>query len=140
MGGRGAPLEHQNGMTNMSALIAEEQRRQAMLGGDIAALDALLSEGLVYVHSTGGRDSKTTYLDKLASGSLKYLTLSFEDLQVHAAGPGEMVTGRMSAEVVIGGQSKAIRSLFLTVWMPEPGADGRQGLRMLAYQGAPCPV
>jgi hypothetical protein len=46
----------------------------------------------------------------------------------------------MSAEVSIGGQSKAIRSLFLTVWMPEPGADGRQGLRMLAYQGAPCPV
>jgi hypothetical protein len=92
------------------------------------------------VHSTGGRDTKTTYLDKMASGSLKYLTLSFEDLQVHAAGPGEMVTGRMSAEVIIGGQSKAIRSLFLTVWMPELGADGQQGLRMLAYQGTSGPA
>lgn len=127
-------------MTNMSALMAEEQRRLAMLGGDIAALDGLLSEGLIYVHSTGGRDTKTTYLDKLASGSLKYLTLSFEDLQVHGAGPVQVVTGRMSAEVSIQGQSKAIRSLFLTVWMPESGADGQQGLRMLAYQGAPCPV
>lgn len=127
-------------MTNMSALMAEEQRRLAMLGGDIAALDGLLSEGLVYVHSTGGRDTKTTYLDKLASGSLKYLTLSFEDLQVHGAGPVQVVTGRMSAEVSIQGQSKAIRSLFLTVWMPESGADGQQGLRMLAYQGAPCPI
>ena len=124
----------------MSALMAEEQRRLAMLGGDIAALDGLLSEGLVYVHSTGGRDTKTTYLDKLASGSLKYLTLSFEDSQVHGAGPVQVVTGRMSAEVSIQGQSKAIRSLFLTVWMPESGADGQQGLRMLAYQGAPCPV
>jgi hypothetical protein len=124
----------------MSALMAEEQRRLAMLGGDIAALDGLLSEGLIYVHSTGGRDTKTTYLDKLASGSLKYLTLSFEDLQVHGAGPVQVVTGRMSAEVSIQGQSKAIRSLFLTVWMPESGADGQQGLRMLAYQGAPCPV
>jgi hypothetical protein len=124
----------------MSALMAEEQRRLAMLGGDIAALDGLLSEGLVYVHSTGGRDTKTTYLDKLASGSLKYLTLSFEDLQVHGAGPVQVVTGRMSAEVSIQGQSKAIRSLFLTVWMPESGADGQQGLRMLAYQGAPCPI
>lgn len=127
-------------MKNMNALMAEEQRRQAMLSGDIAALDRLLSEGLVYVHSTGGRDSKTTYLDKLASGSLKYLTLSFEDLQVHGTGPVQVVTGRMSAEVSIQGQSKAVRSLFLTVWMPEPGADGQQGLRMLAYQGAPCPV
>jgi hypothetical protein len=140
MGGRGAPLEHQNGMTNMSALMAEEQRRQAMLGGDIATLEALLSDGLVYVHSTGGRDTKTTYLDKLASGSLKYLTLSFEDLQLHAAGSGEMVTGRMSAEVIIGGQSKSIRSLFLTVWMPELGADGQQCLRMLAYQGTSGPA
>ena len=127
-------------MKNMSALIAEEQRRQAMLGGDIAALEALLSEGLVYVHSTGGRDTKTTYLDKLASGNLKYLSLSFEDLQVHGAGPVHVVTGRMSAEVSIGGQSKAVRSLFLTVWMPEPGADGQQVMRMLAYQGAPYPV
>ena len=127
-------------MKNMNALIAEEQRRQAMLSGDITALEALLSDGLVYVHSTGGRDTKTTYLDKMASGSLKYLTLCFEDLQVHTAGPGEMVTGRMSAEVIIGGQSKAIRSLFLTVWMPEPGADGQQVMRMLAYQGAPYPV
>ncbi len=127
-------------MTNMSALMAEEQRRQAMLGGDIATLEALLSDGLVYVHSTGGRDTKTTYLNKLASGSLKYLTLSFEDLQVHGAGPVQVVTGRMSAEVSIQGQSKAIRSLFLTVWMPEPGVDGQQGLRMLAYQGAPCPI
>ena len=124
----------------MSALMAEEQRRQAMLGGDIAALEALLSDGLVYVHSTGGRDTKTTYLNKLASGSLKYLSLSFEDLQVHGAGPVQVVTGRMSAEVSIQGQSKAIRSLFLTVWMPEPGVDGQQGLRMLAYQGAPCSV
>jgi hypothetical protein len=54
MGGRGAPLKHQNGMKNMSVLIAEEQRRQAMLSGDIAVLEALLSDGLVYVHSTGG--------------------------------------------------------------------------------------
>ena len=124
----------------MSALMAEEQRRQAMLSGDIAALEELLSEGLVYVHSTGGRDTKTTYLDKMASGSLKYVTLSFEDLQVHAAGPGEMVTGRMSAEVIIGGQSKSIRSLFLTVWMPELGAEGRQRMRMLAYQGTSGPA
>ena len=127
-------------MKNMSVLIAEEQRRQAMLSGDIATLEALLSEGLVYVHSTGGRDTKTSYLDKMASGSLKYLTLSFEDLQVHAAGPGEMVTGRMSAEVIIGGQSKAVLSLFLTVWMPVLGADGQQRLRMLAYQGTSGPA
>jgi hypothetical protein len=124
----------------MSALMAEEQRRQAMLGGDIAALEALLSEGLVYVHSTGGRDTKTTYLDKLASGSLKYLSLSFDDLQVHGEGPVQVVTGRMSAEVSMQGQSKTIRSLFLTVWMPQLGAGGQPVMRMLAYQGAPCPV
>lgn len=120
--------------------MAEEQRRQAMLGGDIAVLEALLSEGLVYVHSTGGRDTKTTYLDKLASGSLKYLSLSFEDLQVHGEGPVQVVTGRMSAEVSVQGQSKTIRSLFLTVWVPQFGAGGQQVMRMLAYQGAPCLV
>jgi hypothetical protein len=43
----------------------------------------------------------------------------------------------MSAEVSMQGQPKAIRSLFLKVWMPQPGAGGQQNMRMLAYQGAP---
>ena len=54
-----------------------------------------------------------------------------------AAGPVQVVTGRMSAEVSMQGQPKAIRSLFLKVWMPQPGAGGQQNMRMLAYQGAP---
>jgi len=124
----------------MSALIAEEQRRQAKRNGDNATLDWMLADGLVSVHSTGARERKATDLAKLASGSLKYLSLSLEDGQVQAAGAGQVVTGRMSAEVSKDGQSKAVRSLFMTVWMPELGAEGTPSLRMLAHQGTPYPV
>ncbi len=73
-------------MTNMNALMAQEQRRQAVLGRGIAVLKGLLCDGMFCVHSTGGRDAKPTYLDKLAAGILKYLSLFFEDLQVHGTG------------------------------------------------------
>lgn len=127
-------------MKNMNALMAEELRRQAMLGGNTASLQALLSDGLIYVHSTGGRDTKASYLEKLASGSLKYLALSFDDLQVHPAGQGHVVTGRMSAQVLKDGEPKAVRSLFMTVWMPETDAQGQPRMRMLAHQGTSIPV
>lgn len=121
-----------------AALAAEEQRRQALLAGDMAALEALLSDGLVYVHSTAVRDGKDSYLAKLRGGGLKYLSLAFDELQACAVGDAVVVTGRMSAEIEKDGQRKPVRSLFMTVWAQAVGPDGRREWRLHAHQGTPC--
>lgn len=120
--------------TPAQALQWEQQRRAALLAGDATALAPLLSEQLAYVHSTAACDGRASYLAKLQAGTLRYRALAFSELTVQA-GPGvALVRGRMDATVVKDGQEKAVRSLFLTVWMPEDGA-----WRLRAHQGTPLP-
>ena len=119
----------------VDALALEDRRRQALLAGDLAALQVLLSPTLVYVHSTGVRDDRASYLAKLASGSLRYLALAFEDLQVQQVGQAAVVQGAMRATVRKDGLDKNVSSLFMTVWSAQ--ADGAWQLQ--AHQGTPRP-
>ena len=121
--------------TAQAVLQAEEKRRQALLAGDLDALDALLSPALVYVHSSGGQDSKASYLEHMRSGTLQYQSMSFEALQAHPASSCCIVTGRMLAQVTRNGQPMSIRSLFMTVWATAPGTAPVWQLQ--AYQGTP---
>jgi len=114
----------------------EERRRQALLAGDMPALQGLLANELVYVHSTGVCDRKDTYLAKLSGGSLQYLELNFHDLQVQLLLQAAVVSGRMAAVVSKDGQQKKVASLFMTVWVC--GADGTW--RLHAHQGTPLPA
>ncbi len=111
----------------------EERRRQALLACDLPALQGLLADDLVYVHSTGVCDRKDTYLAKLSGGSLRYLELNFHDLQVQLLQQAAVVIGRMAAVVSKDGQQKKVASLFMTVWAC--GADG--AWRLHAHQGTP---
>jgi hypothetical protein len=120
-----------------AVLQAEEARRQALLAGDLQRLSALLSPELVYIHSSGGQDSKTSYLEHMRTGSLKYLSMSFDELKAHPASYCCMVTGRMSAEVIRHGQPMSIRSLFMTVWAPAAGTIAQPVWQLQAYQGTP---
>lgn len=124
-------------MTDTRFVLAlEERRRQALLAGDLPALQGLLGDSLVYVHSTGASDRKESYLAKLSSGNLKYLELNFSDLQVQSLQQAAVVSGRMAATVSKGGQRKNVASLFMTVW--GCGADG--AWQLCAHQGTPLPI
>jgi|APCry1669189241_1035207.scaffolds.fasta_scaffold133389_1 ketosteroid isomerase-like protein len=121
-------------------LACEQRRHDALLACDVPTLSNLLSQDLIYVHSTALRDSHTSYLAKLQSGSLSYLTLVFEDLQVYAQATSAIVTGRMQAQIVKEGQIKAVRSLFLTVWWLEHNDQGEPTWRLRAHQGTAWPT
>lgn len=117
-------------------LALEERRRQALLASDLPALQDLLADDLVYVHSTGACDHKDSYMAKLSGGSLKYLELNFSGLQVQILQQAAVVSGRMAAVVSKDGQRKNVASLFMTVW--GCGVDGTW--RMHAHQGTPLPA
>jgi uncharacterized protein (TIGR02246 family) len=122
--------------TAPTILALEERRRQALLAGDLPALQDLLAEGLVYTHSTAAHDGKDSYLAKLEGGSLKYLALAFTDLRAHPLAQAAVVTGRMAATIAKEGQQRQVASLFMTVWAQD--ADG--AWRLHAHQGTPLPA
>lgn len=110
----------------------EQRRREAMLAGDATALAALLSDALVYVHSTATRDTKEDYLAKIRDRVLQYRQLQFTNLAVQSSEGVALVTGFMAATVLKDGQEKQVRSAFLTAWVPENGV-----WLLRAHQGTP---
>ncbi len=122
------------------ALSAEEARRQALLRDDWLSLDSLLSDDLVYVHSTTAKDNKVSLMAKLTSGELQYLRVDFEDLDAHGAGNCVVITGQLSAEISKQGQSKQIRSLFMTVWRLVYTGSAEPKWQLSAHQGTPLPL
>ena len=97
----------------------EARRYQAMTDGDVAVLDDLLSADLVYSHSDATRDSKQSYLERIANGYFDYGPLTHPEEAIVVHGDCAIVTGDMRGEVQIAGQQRVLNSSALAVWARE---------------------
>lgn len=119
-----------------SLLAAEEARRQAMLANDAAALGALLSDALIYTHSSGGKDSRQSYLQKLISGALHYERVGFEQPTARVIGTVGLVMATMRASISSHtGIRREVNSNYLAVW-----EHGASGWMLQLIQGTPVPA
>ena len=116
-------------------LALEEARRNAMLQSDVPTLNRLVMDGMLYTHSSGGKDTKASWLAKLSAGSLRYENLVFSDLNVTVVNDAALLTGRMTATAVHSGQARRVDSLYLAVWVKLPA-----GWQLVAVQGTPVPT
>lgn len=110
----------------------ERKRAEAMQAGDVDTLDALISDKLVYLHSSGGRDGKDSYLAQLRDGVIDYKRVAPPEPEVVLAGDTAIVFGRMDADVVRDGKALALDYDYLAVWAREGGR-----WRFLAFQPRP---
>jgi ketosteroid isomerase-like protein len=112
---------------------AEAARLQAMHNNDGAALGALLSETLIYQHSSGARDTRQSYLGRMASGALRYEKVEFLTPEFQLIGGDSrvgLVHARMLATVVRDGTPREIANSYLAVWERD-----ESGWKLVALQG-----
>lgn len=95
----------------------EERRRLAMLHADLDALHDLLDESLVYIHSTGTRDSRASFLDKLNRGLVRYEQLEFTLDAIQRTDRFAWVSGKIDALIRIPDQVLTVHSRYEAVWM-----------------------
>ena len=112
----------------------EDERRAAMLGSDTEALDRLLHDELAYVHSTGGTDTKDSYIGALKAGTFDYKALECEDRTIKVHSDIGMVFYHMIADVEIRGTLRHLDNRVLAVWVREAGQ-----WRLLAVQSGAIP-
>ncbi len=112
----------------------EEARYAAMIKGDVASLDALLADDLVYAHSFGDRDTKESYLAKVKSGNITYREISHPVERVIVRGDMAIVAGRMIATAMVGGEVRRLNNSCLAVWARQAGRWA-----LVAYQPTPLP-
>src|ERR1700690_2629227 len=121
--------------TPAAVSVLEQRRYRAMLDADLGVLDALLAESLIYTHSDGARDSKTSYLAKVRSGHMQYASLTTSEEEVRMLGLDcACLTGRMQLSGELGGVTTRLDNLFLALWV----YVGEQW-RLAAFQPTPVP-
>jgi ketosteroid isomerase-like protein len=115
--------------------LLESRRYRAMCEADVATLEELLAESLVYTHSYGGADSKASYLEGMRSKKWVYREIErpIENIQVH--GDCAVVTGQVRIQLLSEGKPKTLNSRFTNVWVKGP-----QGWQMVAWQSTPLPA
>jgi hypothetical protein len=72
----------------------EEERNQAILNGDIAALDRMTSDDYTFITLRGELRTKADILRDFRSGSIKYQSRAISDLNIRVYGNSAVVTGR----------------------------------------------
>ncbi|SOD98200.1 nuclear transport factor 2 family protein [Blastococcus haudaquaticus] len=115
-------------------LAAEDRRYEALLGPDLPALERLFHDRLSYAHSSGVRDTKDEYLAKIANGYYDYQRLDHPVDRVDVVGGTVVVSGRMTADLLVEGTPKSLDVLALAVWTRDSGE-----WQLLAYASTPVP-
>ncbi len=125
-------------MTNDTGSVADQihalevERYAAMVAADVEALGRLLSDRLVYRHSTGGHDSKASYLERVRDGTFVYESIEHPEDQIIVTDGAAVVLGLMIARVYRAGVLHELRNAACAVWAREAGH-----WRLVAYQPAP---
>ena len=114
---------------------ADDERVAAIIASDKARLEAIFSDDLRYAHSTGGVDTKASYVTSLTAGKLKYITIEYQERNFTFPAPGvALMTGR--AHIVTTSEKGPNDGVlgFLAVWKEEKGK-----WRFLAWQSCKIP-
>lgn len=100
---------------------AEQARVAAMLALDVAKLDAMFDDGLVYMHSSGVTDSKKSYLDGVRSKTWEYKTIKREDVRTTVRGDTATVFCHLMLTYHLKGEPRTVDSNALAVWTKASG-------------------
>ena len=122
---RAGPLEDE-------VRVADTARVLATIAGNVAKLDPLLSNGLIYAHADGRVQTKAEFLAAVKSAKFKYEAYDYDDVKVtRVTDDVATMTGQAHLRAVAGEVRVAFALKFLSVWRREEGV-----WRLFAYQSA----
>jgi ketosteroid isomerase-like protein len=99
---------------------------------DVAALDKLFADDLVFVHGGGFTETKAVFLDHMKTGKRKIESVEQKNVQVRVYGTTAIVSGTAQIKLVWNGNKLDNAILFSSVWVQQAGK-----WRMVQYQATP---
>jgi ketosteroid isomerase-like protein len=98
-------------------LAADNERYDAMQKKDMAALDRLHGDGLVFINTKGRMLNKAEYLEEIRSGALKFLSVETDDYTFCIYGDTAIMSGRAKSVVeyhgVVNKKPRRFTSVFI---------------------------
>ncbi|MBL8175946.1 MAG: nuclear transport factor 2 family protein [Bryobacterales bacterium] len=102
---------------------------KAVLGKDLAALDRMYTDDIVYAHASGVVDTKTSYLEKLKSGKQVYKSMEQRKVSVRLYGDSAVTHSWMRVTGVNPQGPFDDKVMMIHVWVQKNGQ-----WRMAAHQ------
>ncbi len=99
----------------------EEERNQAILKGDVAALDRMTSDDYTFITLRGELRTKAEILKDFRSGSIKYQSRAISDLNIRVYGNSVVVTGRAIQKGMENGKDYSGDYWFTRVYVNQDG-------------------
>jgi hypothetical protein len=127
--GGGGAQDCSGTITSEEALKAEQDRYVAQMKGDVAAMQRLIGEDLVYIHSSTVQDTKASFIESIRSGNVKYRKMKRGEVKVRTYGCIAIVSGGASFEVTVKGEDRTLNLLFHAVY-----AKRSAGIQFVSWQ------
>ena len=123
-------------MTDNGQMIIDLDRKRmnAMAQKDIATLNALLSDYLVYTHSTARLDTKKSLIEAMESGRTVYTGVKPSDVKAQDLGNAVVLTGTARISVMSNGRPNSFGVRFTDVYANNGGQ-----WQMVAWQSTRLP-
>jgi len=121
-----------NGQT---VIDLDRKRMQAMAAKDVATLEAVLADDLVYAHSSARLDTKRSLIDAMKSGATVYTGIEPSDVKAQDLGDAVVLTGIARIKVVSNGTPNAFGVRFTDVYAKRNG-----GWQMVTWQSTRLPA
>jgi ketosteroid isomerase-like protein len=120
---------------NAEHIIAlDKQRMQAMASKDVATLNKLIADDLIYCHSSARLDTKQSLIGAMESGATVYTGVEPSDVKAQDLGDAVVLTGVARINVVSGGKPNAFSVRFIDVYAKR-GSDWQ----MVTWQSTRLP-
>jgi len=110
-------------MANNEAMVIDldKKRMQAMAAKDIATLDALLADDLVYTHSSARLDTKHSLIANMKSGATVYSAVEPSQVRAQDLGDAVILTGVARIKVSANGKDLDFRVRFTDAYAKRSG-------------------
>jgi ketosteroid isomerase-like protein len=112
-----------------SILKLEQQWEDALTKSDVDALTKLYDDQIIYTHSSGKVDTKTSYINAIKSGATRYQSMKRDDIKVVVYGQSAIVSCHWDVHVLSQGNKIDINARYLHVYVQQ-----KDGWKMVAHE------
>jgi ketosteroid isomerase-like protein len=99
----------------------DRQRMTAMAEKDVATLNKLIADDLIYTHSSARLDTKQSLIGAMESGATVYTAIEPSDVAAQDLGDAVVLTGVAAISVNSGGTPNSFRVRFTDVYANRSG-------------------
>src|ERR1044071_8742318 len=107
-------------MTDDPILAVEDELREAMLAGDVATLDRLIDDDLMFVSHLGQVVGKAEDLEMHRTRRLRITSMTPSDRRIQRLGETTVVTVRMHTTAIVDGVDVEETFRYTRVWYRRP--------------------